>query len=504
MLKATVEKTMDGALRLAKGTKAAPRSRESGRVMEITGGVVKCSGLARARLGEFVDVEGVPGMVINLGDGWVGLAMLGYQEGVRSGGRVSRTGRIASVPVGPALLGRVVDPLGRPLDGGRAPSSRLRYEIERPAHPIIERAPVGVPLQTGIKVIDSVIPIGRGQRELILGDRQTGKTAIALDAMLAQKNTGVICVYCAIGARADSVARIVDTLVREGCMDGCIVVSASGESPPGLLYVAPYAAASMAEYFMEREGRDVLVIYDSLSAHAHAYRQLSLFLRRPPGREAYPGDIFYVHSRLLERSTRLKKEYGGGSVTALPICETQAENISAYIPTNLISITDGQIFLSNSLFQKGVMPAVDIGVSVSRVGSKAQLPAYREVAGNMKISYAQFEELEAFSKFGAQLDDATRKILARGAMIREALKQPRLSPMRASEQVVEIFAVDSGAFDGIPPSGVPKALAELVAEARKSLKPKLAALDRGAKLDAGLKGEIRRIAAKVARKHVVR
>ncbi|MDR1477299.1 MAG: F0F1 ATP synthase subunit alpha [Rickettsiales bacterium] len=504
MLKATVEKALDGALRIARGAKAAPSARESGRVSEVMGGVVKCSGIARARLGELVDVDGVPGTVINLNEGWAGIAMLGFSESVRAGGRVARTGRIASVPVGPVLLGRVVDPLGRPLDGGRAPSSRLRFEIERPAHPIIERAPVGVPLQTGIKAVDSVIPIGRGQRELILGDRQTGKTAIALDAMLAQKGTGVICVYCAIGARADSVVRIVDALESAGCMKNCIVVSASGESPPGLLYVAPYAAASMAEYFMEREGRDVLVIYDSLSAHAHAYRQLSLFLRRPPGREAYPGDIFYVHSRLLERSTRLKEEFGGGSVTALPICETQAENISAYIPTNLISITDGQIFLSSSLFQKGVMPAVDIGVSVSRVGSNAQLPAYREVAGDMKISYSQFEELEAFSKFGAQLDDATKRILARGAMIREALKQPPLSPMRASAQVVEIFAVNSGALDGIPLSSLPKALSELGSESARSLKSQLAALDRGAKLDAKLKGEIRRIAAKVARKHTIR
>jgi F-type H+-transporting ATPase subunit alpha len=502
MLSAAVKMAMRDVGAAAKRARPKPVAREVGRVAEIEGGVARCSGLSRVRLGELVDVCGVSGFVMGLLRDFAGIAFLGEPEGIRAGDRVARTGRIASVPVGPSLLGRVVDPLGRPLDGGRAVASRLRYDMERPAHPIMERAPVGVPLQTGIKVLDALIPIGRGQRELILGDRQTGKTSIALDTMLAQKDTGVICIYCAIGARADSVARVVDTLKKNGCMKNSIVVSAPGEAPPGLLYMAPYAAASMAEYFMEREGRDVLVVYDSLSAHAQAYRQLSLYLRRPPGREAYPGDVFYVHSRLLERSTRLKKEFGGGSITAFPICETLAENIAAYIPTNLISITDGQIFLSNSLFQKGVLPAINVGISVSRVGSNAQLPAYKEVAGEMKIAYSQFEELEAFSKFGAELDAASRKILARGGVLREALKQPRHSPLGASEQVVEIYAVNSGAFDEVPPASVPKALLELLASARTAMKPGLAAIDRGGALDARLKSEIRRLAARVARKHV--
>lgn len=504
MLGSTVRKAIKDTAAAAKRTKPVPAAREVGRVVETLGVVVKCSGLSGACLGELVDINGVPGLVMNLNRDGVGIALLGDPDGIRAGDRARRTGHIASVPVGPSLLGRVVDPLGRPLDGGRAVSTKRRYEIERPAHPIIERAPVARPLQTGIKAIDALIPIGRGQRELILGDRQTGKTAIALDAMLAQKDTDVVCIYCAIGARADSVARLVDTLAKNKCMKNSIVLSAPGESPPGLLYAAPYAATSMAEYFMEVEGRDVLVIYDSLSAHAQAYRQLSLFLRRPPGREAYPGDIFYVHSRLLERSTRLKKEFGGGSITALPICETQAENISAYIPTNLISITDGQIFLSASLFQKGVAPAVDVGISVSRVGSKAQLPAYKAVAGDMKISYSQFEELEAFSKFGAELDDATRKTLARGAILRETLKQPPHAPMRASEQIVEILAANSGALDDVPISRLQAALSEIVKAAKSDLKSGLASLDRGAGLDAKLKSEIARLAVKIAKKHVMK
>ena len=331
------------------------------------------------------------------------------------------------VAVGDGVLGRVIDPLGRPLDGGEPLAAHGRLPIERPAVAIMDRAPVTEPLQTGIKVIDALIPIGRGQRELILGDRQTGKTAIALGTILNQRGQNVVCVYCAIGQRASAVAKAVAVLRESGAMDHTVVVVTEGDDPPGLAYIAPYAATSIAERFMEA-GRDVLIVYDDLTQHAQAYRELSLLLRRPPGREAFPGDIFYVHSRLLERATRLRAELGGGSLTALPIVETEAQNISAYIPTNLISITDGQIYLSPSLFELGVLPAVDVGKSVSRVGGKAQRAAYRAVAGDLKLAYAQFEELETFARFGARLDDDTRKIIEHGRRIRACLQPSGIRP----------------------------------------------------------------------------
>jgi F-type H+-transporting ATPase subunit alpha len=353
------------------------------------------------------------------------------------------------IPVDNALIGRVINPLGVPMDGKGALAFGQRLPIERPAHAIMDRAMVSVPLQTGIKVIDALIPIGRGQRELILGDRQTGKTAIAIDTILNQHDKNVLCVYCAIGQRASSVAKVIASLREKGAMEYTIVVVTEGDNAPGLKYIAPYAATSIAEFFME-QGRDVLIVYDDLTHHARAYRELSLLLRRPPGREAFPGDIFYIHSRLLERSTHLSPELKGGSLTALPIIETEAQDISAYIPTNLISITDGQIYLSPKLFELGMLPAVDVGKSVSRVGSQAQLPAYRSITGNLKLAYSQFEELETFSRFGTRLDENTRKIIEHGKRIRISLKQNELQPIPVPEQIIELLALTKGLFDIIP------------------------------------------------------
>jgi F-type H+/Na+-transporting ATPase subunit alpha len=373
---------------------------------------------------------------------------------------------VLDVPVGPSLLGRIVDPLGRPKDRGGEILAEDRYLLHREAPPIIHRAPVNVPVQTGLKVIDALFPIGRGQRELIVGDRQTGKTAVALDTVINQKGQDMLCIYCSIGQRSSSVAKVVDELKQYGAMEYTTVVVVGAEEPAGLQYIAPYAAMSMAEFFME-EGRDVLVILDDLTRHARAYRQLSLLLKRPPGREAFPGDIFYVHSRLLERSTRLKREHGGGSVTALPIIETEAQNISAYIPTNLISITDGQLYLSPELFQKGHMPAVEVGLSVSRVGGKAQLPAYRKVAGDIRLSYTQFQELESFARFGTRLEESTRKQLEHGRRVREILKQDQYSPLSAGEQVVVLFAVTKGYLDEIEPERIAEAEQRLINRARE-------------------------------------
>ncbi len=502
MLTEVIKDTLNDLNAVSKETKASVISEEIGEVIEIVGNVVRATGLSSVKMDELVKIKDSMGIVINLNEDSVGIVLLDNAQNIEAGEKVKRTGRIADVPVGKELLGRVVDPLGNPLDGGNKIITKDRYNIEREAHQIMERREVSVPLQTGLKAVDAIIPIGRGQRELILGDRQTGKTALAVDTILAQKNTGVICVYCAIGSRADSVAKVIDVLKQNDCMKNTIVVVASGESSPGLLYIAPYAATSMAEYFMEREGKDVLIIYDNLTFHAQAYRQLSLFLRRAPGREAYPGDIFYVHSRLLERSTRLREEFGGGSLTALPICETLAENISAYIPTNLISITDGQIFLTNTLFQKGIIPAINIGISVSRVGSKAQLPAYKAVAGDMKISYSQFEELEAFSKFGTQLDEDTRKTLRRGERIREILKQPQYKPLRASEQIVVIYATNIGLFDDVDLDKLTLVQDELIKRANIEIKNVLDDIDNGSKLHDSFKEKIKKLAEDVAKKYI--
>jgi F-type H+-transporting ATPase subunit alpha len=360
------------------------------------------------------------------------------------------------VAVGDGLVGRVIDPLGRPLDDKGPVASSARLPIERPAAPIMDRAPVTVPLQTGLKAIDALIPIGRGQRELILGDRQTGKTAIAMDAILNQRAENVVCVYCSIGQRASSVAKAVASLRVRGAMDYTVVVVAEGNDPPGLAYIAPYAATSIAEYFMEA-GRDVLIVYDDLTQHARAYRELSLLLRRPPGREAFPGDIFYIHSRLLERATHLRTELGNGSLTALPIIETEAQNMSAYIPTNLISITDGQIYLSPSLFELGMLPAVDVAKSVSRVGGMAQRAAFRAVAGDLKLAYAQFEELETFARFGAHVDDDTRQVIEHGRRIRACLKQAELAPVSVPAQIAVLLALTAKLFDPVPLEKMPEA-----------------------------------------------
>jgi len=424
--------------------------REIGTVLTVSTGIATVSGLPGVGSEELVQFpDGVFGIAFDVADEEVGVVLLGDQSRLKAGDRVFRTGRVMDVAVGAELLGRVIDPLGQPLDGNGPVRCRHRLPIERPSPAIIDRAPVTEPLQTGIKVVDALIPIGRGQRELILGDRQTGKTGIAVDAILNQRDSGVLCVYCAIGQRAASVARTIAILRDRGALRYTVVVVAAGNDPPGLAFIAPYAATSIAEHFMEA-GREVLIVYDDLTHHARSYRELSLLLRRPPGREAFPGDIFYIHSRLLERATRLLDELGGGSLTALPIIETEAQNIAAYIPTNLISITDGQIFLAPALFERGVLPAVDVGQSVSRVGGKAQRAVYREVAGDLKLIYAQFEELETFARFGARLDAGTRRIIDHGRRIRACLKQPEFSPVAVPAQITVLLALTAGLLDQVP------------------------------------------------------
>jgi len=446
-----LSKTLDQAFtavdKAAQDRRPGVKVQEVGAVTFVGTGTVNVKGLTGIRSEELLRFPGDKmGMAFNVDRDEIGVIMLDEQEGLYAGAEVRRTGRVMDVPVGDAVIGRLLNSKGDPLDDLGPIGAAQRRPVERPAPGILDRSPVTVPLQTGLKVVDALIPIGRGQRELILGDRQTGKTAIALDAMINQKNFNVLCFYCAIGKRASAVSKVIDDLKKHRAMDYTTVILTTEEDPPGLQFVAPYAVMTMAEYFME-QGRDVLVIFDDLTRHARAYRELSLLLRRPPGREAFPGDIFYIHSRLLERSTHLSEELGGGSLTALPIIETEAQNISAYIPTNLISITDGQIYLSPDLFQKGNLPAVDVGKSVSRVGGKTQLAAYRRVAGDLRLSYSQFEELEAFARFGTRLDEQTRKSLERGRRVREILKQPRYRPLPASEQIAVLVAVNQGLLD---------------------------------------------------------
>lgn len=424
--------------------------REVGTITSIATGIAKVSGLPGVGFEEVLKFPGdIYGIAFNVDEDEIGVVLLGHYWHLQAGDEVERRGHVVDVPVGEGLIGRIINPIGQTLDGKGRLVSNERLPVERPAPAILDRDPVSVPLQTGIKVIDALIPVGRGQRELILGDRQTGKTAIALDTILNQRGKNVLCVYCAIGQRASGVAKVIATLREQGALEYTVVVVTEGNDPPGLAYVAPYAATSIAEYFMHK-GRDVLIVYDDLTHHARAYRELSLLLRRPPGREAFPGDIFYIHSRLLERATHLRPELGGGSMTALPIIETEAQDISAYIPTNLISITDGQIYLSPSLFELGVLPAVDVGKSVSRVGGKAQRAAYRAVAGDLKLAYAQFEELETFSRFGARLDDSTRKIIEHGRRIRACLKQQEFAPVSMTEQIAELLALSENLFDSVP------------------------------------------------------
>jgi F-type H+-transporting ATPase subunit alpha len=425
-------------------------SREVGSVISVSTGIAMVSGLPGVGSEELVRFSnGVLGIAFDIDPVAVGVVLLGDDGSLEAGTEVQRTGRVMDVAVGAQLLGRVVDPLGRPLDDKGAVACTLRRPVERPAPAIMDRAEVSIPLQTGVKVIDAMIPIGRGQRELILGDRQTGKTALAIDTILNQTSQNVLCVYCAIGQRASAVAKVIAQLATAGALPHCVVMVAEGNEAPGLAYIAPYAATSIAEFFMEA-GRDVLIVYDDLTHHARSYREISLLLRRPPGREAFPGDIFYIHSRLLERSTHLSAERGGGSLTALPIIETEAEDISAYIPTNLISITDGQIYVSPTLFELGVLPAVDVAQSVSRVGGSAQRAAYRAVTGDLKLAYSQFEEMESFARFGTRLDEATRKTIDHGRRIRECLKQAESHPVALAEQITVLLALAAGLFDAIP------------------------------------------------------
>jgi F-type H+/Na+-transporting ATPase subunit alpha len=449
-LQAIFDRAFDGIGQVRETFTPQLTPREVGTITNVSTGIARVSGLPGVGFEELVKFpDGVFGIAFNVDEDEIGVVLLGEYSHLHAGDEVERTGRVMDVAVGEGLLGRVIDPLGRPLDGLGPVDSSERLPIERPAAAIMDRAPVTVPLQTGLKVVDALIPVGRGQRELILGDRQTGKTAIALDTILNQRGKDVVCVYCAIGQRAASVAKAVAILREQGALGYTVVVVTEGNDPPGLAYIAPYAATSIAEHFMEA-GRDVLIVYDDLTQHARAYRELSLLLRRPPGREAFPGDIFYIHSRLLERATHLSQERGGGSLTALPIIETEAQNMSAYIPTNLISITDGQIYLSPSLFALGVLPAVDVGKSVSRVGGKAQRAAYRAVAGDLKLAYAQFEELETFARFGARLDDDTRKIIEHGRRIRACLKQPEFAPVAVPAQIAVLLALTADLFDNVP------------------------------------------------------
>lgn len=427
---------------------------EVGVVVEVGDGIARVWGLRSAMASELLLFPGdIYGLVLDLTEDSVGVAILGPDEHIKEGDEVRRTGRVLETPVGRGFLGRVVDPLGRPLDGGPPIEPEGFRKTDAKAPGVIMRQPVNTPLQTGIKCIDALTPIGRGQRELIIGDRRTGKTAIALDTIINQKDQGVYCIYVAIGQKSSTIAKVVDALRRYGAMDYTIVVAASAEDPAPLQYIAPYAGCAMGEYFRDR-GEDALIVYDDLSKHAVAYRQISLLLRRPPGREAYPGDIFYLHSRLLERAARLADEHGGGSLTALPIVETKAGDITAYIPTNLISITDGQIYLEADLFNKGQRPAMNVGLSVSRVGGAAQIPAMKEVAGQLRLELAQYRDLAAFAEFAQELDEASQAQLARGARVMEILKQDQFAPMPVEEQVASLYAAVTGHLDDIPVEAV--------------------------------------------------
>ncbi len=460
-----------------------------GHILSVTGPIVRASGLASIGAEELIQcADGTLGMVASLGK-TTGIILLGQAKGVRAGMEVKGLKRVVDVEVGPALIGRVFTAAGVPLDDKGPLGGNERRAIEHPAPAIMERDPVVTPLETGIKVVDTMIPIGKGQRELILGDRQTGKTAIALDAICNQRGKDVICIYTAIGQRESAIARVLHELQENGALDYTMVLVAGGEDGPGLQFITPYAATAIGEYFME-QGRDVLIVYDDLTRHARSYRELSLLLERPPGREAYPGDIFYIHSRLLERSTHLRQELGGGSLTALPIIETEEQNLSSYIPTNLISITDGQIYLSPQLFAKGMLPAVDVGKSVSRVGGKAQKQAFRDLVGELKLSYSQFEELETFARFATRLDEETRKSLERGRRLRELLRQKRYHPLQDFEQIIVMLALTNGLFDAIAPEQIGQAEEKICEMAGSHLSQICADITAGKKLTSTMQNEI--------------
>jgi F-type H+-transporting ATPase subunit alpha len=466
---------------------------EIGRVMEIGDGIARLSGLSKCQSSEMlVFPNGEIGIALNIESDSVGAIIIGDYKGIKEGHEVRRTGKILQVPVGEQFLGRVIDALGKPLDGKGSIAAESSYPMEKIAPGVMSREPVTVPLQTGIKSIDALIPIGRGQRELIIGDRQTGKTAIAIDTILNQKHTGVICVYVAIGQKESKIARIVKKLEDEGAMAYTTIVLAGASQNAAYSYLAPYSGTALAEYFMD-QGKDVLVVYDDLSKHAIAYREISLLLRRPPGREAFPGDIFYLHSRLLERSCRRNEEYGGGSITSLPIVETQAGDVSAYIPTNIISITDGQIFLQSNLFYKGIRPAVNVGISVSRVGSAAQIKSLKKVVGRLKLDLAQYRELEAFAQFASDLDQATKKVLDRGERVTEFLKQSQYSPVPAAVQVVLIYAVNNGYIDNLSVDGISDWQRDLSEYLLASCRSLLEKIEKG--WDDGIENEVKSVLA---------
>jgi F-type H+-transporting ATPase subunit alpha len=485
------------------GMEARPETANVGRVVALGDGIAKADGLSRAGFGEQVEFEdGSRGLVLNLDEDFASILTLAESSGVREGMQVRTTGNILSIDVSPDLLGRVIDPFGNPLDGkplrvsGGAP-----YPLERIAPGVIERRPVSVPLKTGLKAVDALTPIGRGQRELIIGDRNTGKTALTLDAIINQREGDlglrrVICVYCAIGQKRGAVARTLAALQEERAMDYTVVVAASASTPAALQYLSPFAACAVAEYFMDR-GHDALVVYDDLSRHAWAYRQLTLLLRRPAGREAYPGDIFYLHSRLLERAACMSEEKGGGSLTALPIIETQAGDVSAYIPTNVISITDGQIYLETDLFNSGVRPAVNAGLSVSRVGGQAQTPAFRQVAGPLRLELAQFRSLAAFSQFGSDLDETTTRRIGRGRRIVECLKQAPRRPMAEAAQIIGIHAAGSGLLDDVPVDKVGDFERRLVESIQAERSPLFQRLAKGTALDPAMLAELNGIIAEL-------
>ncbi len=480
---------------------------QTGIVTRVGDGVVWIYGLSDCGFNEVVEIETGGGnvaraFVLNMYPDELGAVLLDPEQSVRAGASVTMTGETLSVPVGPELIGRVIDPLGRPLDGLGAIKAKHRGPIEQNAPGVMDRKSVHEPLATGIIAIDTMVPIGRGQRELIIGDRQTGKTAIVIDTMINQtrQKTGVINIYVAIGQKLSKVAALVERLKEEGVMDQTIVVATSPADPAALLYLAPYAGAAIGEYFRDNKGH-ALIAYDDLSKHAVAYRQMSLLLRRPPGREAYPGDVFYLHSRLLERAAKLSDELGGGSLTALPIIETQAGDVAAYIPTNVISITDGQIYLETSLFYQGVRPAISVGLSVSRVGSSAQTKATKSVAGSLRINLAQFRELAAFSQFGSDLDEDTRKRIGRGQRLTEALKQKQYSPYSIAEQVIILTATDGGAFDELPNAAIAPAIHSLLAKFGQSHKPIIESLNQGIKPTETESKEILHVAATVAKTH---
>ncbi len=485
--------------------KTRPEMEDSGIVTRIGDGVAWIYGLRGAGYNEMIDIvtadgDTVTAFALNLGDDEIGAVLLGDEKRVKAGADARLTGRILEVPVGPELVGRVVDPLGNPIDDAGPIKASQKSLVERPAPGVLDRKSVHEPLMTGLMAIDAMVPIGRGQRELIIGDRQTGKTAIAVDTMINQyrQKTGVINIYVAVGQKLSKIARLVERLKREGVMDQTIVVATSAADPASLQYLAPYAATAMGEYFRDN-GEHALIIYDDLSKHAAAYRQMSLLLRRPPGREAYPGDVFYLHSRLLERSAKMSDENGAGSLTALPIIETQAGDISAYIPTNVISITDGQIFMETNLFYQGIRPAISVGLSVSRVGGSAQTKAVKSVAGTLRLSLAQFRELAAFAQFSTDLDPETKQSIERGQRLTELLKQPQYSPLGVWEQTALLMAANEGAFDAVPIDQIKHAQAALLSELHKQHRKAMDKLNEGGKPDDKTKDTILKAAKTVAK-----